>query len=198
PYKKLKELLLESYGMTDEQRTNKWIDYPMCGSETRPSVLWDNLTALQPASLNKAQAALFIRKLPRHISAMINTKSFDTPQEMVRRCNQLWGWRPRPPRRPPPPPPQPRPLPAHGNTLLFGTPRPADPPPRTATRRPAATRPATNQTAATAHPPPGQPRAVATTACVSTTPASAARPTSARGAAPTRKTNRPAAGPLIF
>ncbi len=91
PYKKLKELLLESYSMTDEQRTNKWLDYPMCGSETRPSVLWDNLTALQPASLNEAQVALFIRKLPRHISAMINTKSFDTPQEMVRRCNQLWG-----------------------------------------------------------------------------------------------------------
>jgi hypothetical protein len=91
PYKKLKDLLLESYGMTDEQRTNKWLDYPMCGSETRPSVLWDNLTALQPASLNEAQVALFIRKLPRHISAMINTKSFDTPQEMVRRCNQLWA-----------------------------------------------------------------------------------------------------------
>jgi hypothetical protein len=77
--------------MTDEQRTSKWLDYPMCGSETRPSVLWDNLTALQPASLIEAQVALFIRKLPRHISAMINTKSFDTPQEMVRRCNQLWA-----------------------------------------------------------------------------------------------------------
>ncbi len=77
--------------MTDKQRTNKWMDYPMCGSETRPSVLRDNLTALQPASLNEAQVALFIRKLPRHISAMINTKSFDTPLEMVRRCNQLWA-----------------------------------------------------------------------------------------------------------
>jgi len=66
PYGRLKELLLESYGMTDEQRTSKWLDYPMCGSETRPSVLWDNLSALRPAS-------------------------FDTPQEMVRRCNQLWA-----------------------------------------------------------------------------------------------------------
>jgi hypothetical protein len=43
PYKKLKDLILESYGMTDEQRTNKWLDYPMCDSATRPSVLWDNL-----------------------------------------------------------------------------------------------------------------------------------------------------------
>ncbi len=64
----------------------------MCGSDTsRPSVLWDNLTALQPATLKEAHIALFIRKLPRHISAMINTKSFDTTLEMVQRCNQLWA-----------------------------------------------------------------------------------------------------------
>jgi hypothetical protein len=87
----LKELLLESYGLTEEQRTSKWLDYPMCGSETRPSVLWDNLTALRPKTLEEAQVALFIRKLPRHISAMINTKSFDTPKDMIRRCNQLWA-----------------------------------------------------------------------------------------------------------
>ncbi len=149
PYKKLKELLLESYGMTDEQRTNNWLDYPMCGSETRPSVLWDNLTALQPASLNEAQVALFIRKLPRHISAMINTST---------RRRRWFGvatscGRPRPPRRPPPPKPQLRP--ARGNTPPFGTPKPADPPPRTAARHPAATRPATKRTAAAAHPPRG-------------------------------------------
>jgi hypothetical protein len=47
PYKELKELLLRSYGLSDEKMTNKWLDYPMCG-DTRPSVLWDNLTALQP------------------------------------------------------------------------------------------------------------------------------------------------------
>jgi hypothetical protein len=91
PYRELKELLLQSYGLTDEQRTSKWLDYPMCGSDTRPSVLWDNLTALQPATLKEAQIALFIRKLPRHISAMINTKSFDTTLEMLQRCNQLWA-----------------------------------------------------------------------------------------------------------
>ncbi len=51
----------------------------MCSSENRPSVLWDNLSALRPKTLDDAQVALFIRKLPRHISAMINTKSFDTP-----------------------------------------------------------------------------------------------------------------------
>jgi hypothetical protein len=49
PYGMLKELLLESYGLTEEQKTSRWLDYPMCGSETRPSVLWDNLTA--PACL---------------------------------------------------------------------------------------------------------------------------------------------------
>ncbi len=91
PYGMLKELLLESYGLTEEQKTSRWLDYPMCGSETRPSVLWDNLTALRPKTPEEAQIALFIRKLPRHSSAMINTKSFDTPKDMIRRCNQLWA-----------------------------------------------------------------------------------------------------------
>jgi hypothetical protein len=50
PYKELQELLLRSYGLSAEQMTNKWLDYPMCG-DTRPSVLWDNLTALQPESI---------------------------------------------------------------------------------------------------------------------------------------------------
>ncbi len=69
PYRELKELLLRSNGLSDEQRTSKWLDYPMCSRDTRPSVLWDNLTALQPATLKEAQIALFLRKLPRHISA---------------------------------------------------------------------------------------------------------------------------------
>jgi hypothetical protein len=69
--------------------TNKWLDYPMCG-DTRPSVLWDNLTALQPATIKDAQIALFLRKLPRHISTLINTRSFNTTEEMIQRCNVLW------------------------------------------------------------------------------------------------------------
>ncbi len=52
-------------------------------------MLWDNLTALQPGTLNEAQVALFLRKLPRHISALINTRSFDTTEEMIQRCNAL-------------------------------------------------------------------------------------------------------------
>jgi hypothetical protein len=39
PYRELKELLLRSYGLTDKQRTSKWLDYPMCSGDTRPSVL---------------------------------------------------------------------------------------------------------------------------------------------------------------
>jgi hypothetical protein len=55
----------------------------MCSGDTRPSVLWD-LTALQPATLKEAQITLFLRKLPRHISALINH------EEMIQRCNALW------------------------------------------------------------------------------------------------------------
>jgi hypothetical protein len=90
PCKELKELLLRSYGLSDEQRTSKWPDYSMCSGETRPSVLWDNLTALQPATIKEAQTTLFLRKVPRHISALINTQSFDTTEEMIQSCNALW------------------------------------------------------------------------------------------------------------
>jgi hypothetical protein len=89
PYKELKELLLRSYGLRDEQTINKWLEYPMCG-DTRPSVLWDNLTALQPATMKDAQTALFLRKLPRHISNLINARAFNTTEEMIQRCNELW------------------------------------------------------------------------------------------------------------
>jgi len=89
PYKELKELLLRSYGLSDEQMTNKWLDYPMCG-DTRPSVLWDNLTALQPTTMKDAQTTLFLCKLPGHISNLINTRAFNTTEEMIQRCNTLW------------------------------------------------------------------------------------------------------------
>jgi hypothetical protein len=69
--------------------TNKWLDYPMC-SDTRPSVLWDNLTALQPESIKDAQTALFLRKLPRHISNLIKPRAFSTTEELIQHWNALW------------------------------------------------------------------------------------------------------------
>jgi hypothetical protein len=84
PYKELQELLLRSYVLSAEQMTNKGLDYPMCG-DTRPSVLWDNLTTLQPESIKDAQTALFLRKLPRHISNLINPRAFKTTQELIQR-----------------------------------------------------------------------------------------------------------------
>jgi hypothetical protein len=55
--------------------TSKWLDYPVCDN-TRPSVMWDNLTALQPATVKEAQTALLLRKLPRHIRNLINLRAF--------------------------------------------------------------------------------------------------------------------------
>jgi hypothetical protein len=90
PYKELQELLLRSYGLSAEQMTSKWLDYPMCG-DTRPSVLWDNLTALQPAMVKDAQTVLFICKLPSHIRNLINPRAFKTPKELIQCCNELWA-----------------------------------------------------------------------------------------------------------
>jgi hypothetical protein len=89
PFRELQELLLRSYGLSEEQMTSKWLDYPM-GGDTRPSVLWDNLTALQPATVKDAQTVLFICKLPRHIRNMINPRAFKTPEELIQCCNELW------------------------------------------------------------------------------------------------------------
>jgi hypothetical protein len=89
PYKELQELLLRSYCLSAEQITNKWLDYPMCG-DTRPSALWDNLSALQPETVKDAQTALFLRKLPRHISNLINPRAFMMTEELIQRCNELW------------------------------------------------------------------------------------------------------------
>jgi hypothetical protein len=86
PYK---ELLLRSYGLSAVQMTNKWLDYPICG-DTRPSVWWDNLTPLQPETVKDAQTALFLRKLPRHISNLINPRAFKTTEELIQPCNKLW------------------------------------------------------------------------------------------------------------
>jgi hypothetical protein len=153
----------------------------MCSGKTRPSVLWDNLTALQPAMIKEAQTALFLRKLPRHISALINTRSFD---------NTLWMSQ----------------TPEEAASAAAAAAAAAGPwqhsTLRNARRSPSPYRRKTpggdksgDKSGRRSRPPPGQPRAAATMVCVSTTPASATRPTSARRAAPIRKTNRPAAGP---
>jgi hypothetical protein len=47
--------------------------------------LWDNLTALQPESIKDAQTALFLRKLTRHISNLINPRAFKTTEELIQR-----------------------------------------------------------------------------------------------------------------
>jgi hypothetical protein len=90
PYKELQKLLLRSYSLSAEQMTSKWLDYPMCG-DTRPSVLWDNLTAMQPGPVKEVQTILFIRKLPRHIRKLINPRAFKELEDLIQRCNELWA-----------------------------------------------------------------------------------------------------------
>jgi hypothetical protein len=88
-YKELQELLLRSYGLSAAQMTSRWLDYPMCGN-TRPSIMWDNLTALQPATVKEAQTVLFLRKLPRYIRDLINVQEFKEPESLIQRCNKIW------------------------------------------------------------------------------------------------------------
>jgi hypothetical protein len=82
PYQELQDILLRSYSLSVAQMTSKWLDYPMCGN-TRPSVMWDNLTALQPATVKEVQTVLFLRKLPRHIRNLIDTRAFKEPEDLI-------------------------------------------------------------------------------------------------------------------
>jgi hypothetical protein len=163
--------------------TSKWLDYPMCG-DTRPSVLWDNLTALQPATVKEAQTVLFIRKLPRHIRNLINPQAFKEPDELIQRCNELWADQ----------------TPEEAAAAAAAAATRSQSPFRSARRSLSPFRrkaPGGDRSGRRRSPTPGRPEAAATIACVSTTPASATRPTSARRTAPTRKSNRPTAGPYF-
>ncbi len=181
PYKEVKDILLRSYGLSVAQRTSKWMDYPGCGSKS--SLMRDHLTALQPSTVKEVQTVLFLRKLLRHIRNLINAQAFKELKDLIQCCNEIWE---------------------DQTTEEAATAAAA-----AATRRPHSPfqdsrrssspfrgkgLPATDLAAAV-HRPPARPEAAAATACASTTPASVPRPRSARRAAFTRKTNRPAAGP---
>ncbi len=45
---------------------------------------------LQLESIKDAQTALFLHKLPRRISNLINPWAFNTTEELIQRCNVLW------------------------------------------------------------------------------------------------------------
>ncbi len=47
--------------------------------------MWDNLTALQPATVKEIQTVLFLRKLPRYIRDLINAQEFQEPESLIQR-----------------------------------------------------------------------------------------------------------------
>jgi hypothetical protein len=60
----------------------KWLDHPGIGSN-KPSVLWDQLNTLQPATVKEIQTVLFLRKMPRYIRDMINPRQFQDPDTLT-------------------------------------------------------------------------------------------------------------------
>jgi hypothetical protein len=65
---------------------SKWLDHPGLGNN-RPSVLWDQLNALQQATVKEIQTVLFLHKLPRYIRDLINSLEFQDPETFTQRCN---------------------------------------------------------------------------------------------------------------
>jgi hypothetical protein len=93
PYAELQRKVLLSYGLSDYQRTVKWLDHPdlVVGSNNRPSVLWDQLDALQPDSIEEVQKVLFLRKLPAYIRDRVNPGGFEDLHALVQWCDYIWA-----------------------------------------------------------------------------------------------------------
>jgi hypothetical protein len=94
PYAELQRKVLLSYGLCSYQRTVKWLDHPdlVVGSNNRPSVLWDQLNALKPDSVEEVQTVLFLRKLPAYIRDRVVIPRDDQDlSSFVQQCNYIWG-----------------------------------------------------------------------------------------------------------
>ncbi len=68
--------------------TSKWLDYQMCGN-TRPSVMWDHLTALQPATVKEVQTVQFFNcpELPPKIYLEQFSKTLKAAKHTATRHN---------------------------------------------------------------------------------------------------------------
>ena len=89
PYGDLRRLIVKAYGLSPLQRTEKLLDYPNLGT-MKPSVLWDQLRALMPSTLEEIQLALFYRRLPAYIRDAVGTRKFTDQDELTELCNQVW------------------------------------------------------------------------------------------------------------
>ena len=56
----------------------------------KPSVLWDQLNALMPATKEEIQLALFYRRLPAYIRDAVGTRKYTSKYELTELCNQVW------------------------------------------------------------------------------------------------------------
>ncbi len=91
PYAELQRRVLLSYGLSAYQRTVKWLDYPdLVGSNNRPSVLWDQLNALKPDSVEEVQKVLFLRKMPAYIRDRVNPGGCEDLHALVQWCDYIW------------------------------------------------------------------------------------------------------------
>ncbi len=68
-------LFCTSTASANMQKIVKWLDHPG-QSANKPSVLMDQLNALQPSSIVEVQKIMFLRKMPAYIRNMINLKDF--------------------------------------------------------------------------------------------------------------------------
>jgi hypothetical protein len=89
PYQELQNILLESYGLSAAQKTAHLLDHPGPGTN-KPSVLMDQLLALQPDSLEDVTRVLFFRKVHPCIRDGVNPNDYQNLRDLTKRCNEVW------------------------------------------------------------------------------------------------------------
>ncbi len=85
-------LIVNSYGFSPGQCTNRLIDFPSLGA-VKPSVLWDQMWALRPDSVDDIMLAFFFRRMPSYIRDVVNTRKCDNFNDLTAQCNQIWEHR---------------------------------------------------------------------------------------------------------
>jgi hypothetical protein len=92
PYGELRTLIVSSYGLSHEQRIDRLIDFPSLGGQ-RPSVLWDQMNAIRPDSVDDIMRVFFFRRMPGYIRDVVNTRKWDNFHDLTQLCNQIWEQR---------------------------------------------------------------------------------------------------------
>ncbi len=88
PYAELKNILLQSCGLSIVQKTTCLLDHPGLRDD-KPAVFIDQLISLKLDSLDKVKQVLFSQKMPGYIRDLVNLKDYKNLFDLMQQCPPL-------------------------------------------------------------------------------------------------------------